>query len=110
MAIYIVKKESIQKYNISNQFSYVEIYNCKSFKELATYMEEKRTIKGFPGGKVHSGDAIEEPCDILVLSSMEKTVTKKNVDKLKAKVRNRHLYFNLACKLYMQDSNSCLIL
>lgn len=56
-------------------------------KALEKYMNKNRTIVGFPGAKKYEGEGLMyEPCDILVVAAIEKVITAKNADKIKAKI------------------------
>lgn len=55
--------------------------------ELDEYKSKKGSIVGYPGAKPYTGEnLIFEQCDILVPAAIEKTITLKNADKIKAKV------------------------
>ncbi|KAL7057813.1 hypothetical protein AAHC03_016421 [Spirometra sp. Aus1] len=54
---------------------------------LVQFREKNGTLKGFPGAK--DFDRVElmyEPCDILLAAAMQRVISAKNVDKIKAKV------------------------
>lgn len=57
-----------------------------SAKHVMEYMKKNGSLKGYPEGKEFSGPLIEEPCDILIMSAMEKSITNKNAPNIKAKV------------------------
>lgn len=51
------------------------------------YMDSnKKSAKGFPGGKDTGADLMYEKCDILVVAAKEKVITADNADKIQAKV------------------------
>lgn len=56
-------------------------------KDIMKYMKgNKGSLKGYSNGKEFSGQLIEEPCDILIMSAMEKSITSKNAPNIKAKI------------------------
>lgn len=55
--------------------------------ELDEYKSKAGSIVGFSGAKPYSGEnLVFEQCDMLVPAAIEKTITLKNADKIKAKV------------------------
>lgn len=55
--------------------------------ELEQYKLKNGTIVGFPGAKPYEGEnLLYEQCDLLVAAAIEKTITLKNAEKIKAKV------------------------
>ncbi|XP_075975955.1 glutamate dehydrogenase, mitochondrial-like [Anticarsia gemmatalis] len=55
--------------------------------ELNDYMDKnKRSAKGFPGGKEAGPELLYEKCDILVVAAMEKTITSEVATKINCKV------------------------
>lgn len=65
------------------------IYNPSGIdpKALEDYFLTKKTIQGFPGTKPFPGDSLlYEECDILIPSAVQKVITLKNVNKIKARI------------------------
>lgn len=56
--------------------------------KLHTYRYDKKTVQGYPDGKVlkRSADALELECDILIPAALEKQITDENASKIKAKI------------------------
>jgi len=56
--------------------------------DVEEYKKTKRTIVGYPKAKAFEPfkELITQECDILIPAAMEKTITKANADKIKAKV------------------------
>lgn len=57
-------------------------------EKLYKYRHEKKTVKGYPYGKViaDSASALELDCDILIPAALEKQITDKNAARIKAKI------------------------
>ncbi len=55
---------------------------------LYKYRQEKKTVKGYPYGKVitDSASALELDCDILIPAALEKQITDKNAARIKARI------------------------
>src|ERR1043165_9156682 len=66
------------------------VYNEKGIDidDLYKYRHEKKSVKGYPKGKViaDSASALELDCDILIPAALEKQITEKNAAKIKAKI------------------------
>nr|CDS25323.1 Glutamate dehydrogenase mitochondrial [Hymenolepis microstoma] len=57
------------------------------FKELDEYRNKNGSLKGFPGAKeVDRQELMYYECDILIPAALQRQITAKNVDKIKAKV------------------------
>jgi glutamate dehydrogenase (NAD(P)+) len=56
--------------------------------DLLRYRTEKKSVQGYPKGKVikNSADALEMECDILIPAALEKQITHENAAKVKAKI------------------------
>lgn len=56
--------------------------------DLHRYRTEKKSVKGYPKGKViaDSLSALELDCDILIPAALEKQITDKNAARIKAKI------------------------
>ncbi|KAL9894593.1 glutamate dehydrogenase, mitochondrial-like [Glossina fuscipes fuscipes] len=54
--------------------------------ELMLYMEEKKTIKGFPNATEKEGSLLGEKCDILMPCATQMVLTKENAEKVQAKI------------------------
>jgi glutamate dehydrogenase (NAD(P)+) len=56
--------------------------------DLYKYRQEKKSVKGYPKGKVlaDSASALELDCDILIPAALEKQITEKNAARIKAKI------------------------
>lgn len=64
-------------------------YNPKGMHpiKLREYKEKTRSVKGFPGSEeIGINDPITIDCDILIPAALENQITKKNADKIKAKL------------------------
>jgi glutamate dehydrogenase (NAD(P)+) len=57
-------------------------------EDLYKYRQEKKTVKGYPHGKVitDSSSALELDCDILIPAALEKQITDKNAARIKARI------------------------
>ena len=57
-------------------------------QDLYKYRQEKKSVKGYPKGKVlaDSASALELDCDILIPAALEKQITEKNAARIKAKI------------------------
>ncbi len=57
-------------------------------QDLYKYRQEKKSVKGYPKGKViaDSAAALELECDILIPAALEKQITDKNAARIKAKI------------------------
>ncbi|MBK7149482.1 MAG: Glu/Leu/Phe/Val dehydrogenase [Bacteroidetes bacterium] len=57
-------------------------------QDLYKYRQEKKSVKGYPKGKViaDSASALELECDILIPAALEKQITDKNAARIKAKI------------------------
>jgi glutamate dehydrogenase (NAD(P)+) len=55
---------------------------------LYKYRQEKKSVKGYPKGKViaDSASALELDCDILIPAALEKQITDKNAARIKARI------------------------
>lgn len=54
---------------------------------LLAYMDEKKTVVGFPGGiPMDSADLLTTDCDILVPAALENQITAENANDIKAKI------------------------
>jgi glutamate dehydrogenase (NAD(P)+) len=66
------------------------IYNEKGIdvEALHKYRIEKKSVKGFPGGKyiADSISALELECDILIPAALERQITEVNAPRIKAKI------------------------
>jgi glutamate dehydrogenase (NAD(P)+) len=66
------------------------IYNEKGIdvEALHKYRIEKKSVKGFPGGKyiADSISALELECDILIPAALERQITEVNAPSIKAKI------------------------
>jgi glutamate dehydrogenase (NAD(P)+) len=66
------------------------IYNEKGIdvEALHKYRVEKKSVKGFPGGKyiADSISALELDCDILIPAALERQITEVNAPRIKAKI------------------------
>lgn len=66
------------------------IYNEKGIdvEALQRYRTEKKSVKGFPGGKyiADSISALELDCDILIPAALERQITETNAPRIKAKI------------------------
>jgi glutamate dehydrogenase (NAD(P)+) len=66
------------------------IYNPQGIDpdDVDKYKAQHKTINGYPKAKKYEpfNELITEQCDILIPAAMEKTITKQNADKIKAKV------------------------
>lgn len=62
--------------------------NGISVKDVANYLKEHKTLKGFPNAKEYTPkeNLMFEECDIFIPCAVEKVITKSNADKIKAKV------------------------
>lgn len=67
----------------------VGLYNADgiSYNDLNEYREKHGNLKGFPGAKeVDRVELMYEECDIFVPAALQRQITSKNVDKIKAHV------------------------
>uniref|UniRef100_A0AAY4CDQ3 Glutamate dehydrogenase n=1 Tax=Denticeps clupeoides TaxID=299321 RepID=A0AAY4CDQ3_9TELE len=55
-------------------------------KELEDYKLQHGTIVGFPNSQPYEGNLLEAPCDILIPAAGEKQLTRKNAQKIQAKI------------------------
>lgn len=65
------------------------IYNKKGFDLAAaeTYYRQNKGLKGYPGADwLTNEELLEQECDVLVPSALEKVITPKNANKIKAKI------------------------
>ncbi len=66
------------------------VYNEKGIDihDLYKYRQEKKSVRGYPYGKViaDSVSALELDCDILIPAALEKQITEKNAARIKAKI------------------------
>jgi glutamate dehydrogenase/leucine dehydrogenase len=65
------------------------IYNKKGLDSAKVYEHRKKTgtVSNYPGAdNITNAELLELPCDILVPSALEGQITRKNADKIKAKV------------------------
>jgi len=65
------------------------IYNKKGLDSAKVYEHRKKTgaVSDYPGAdNITNAELLELPCDILVPSALEGQITRKNADKIKAKV------------------------
>jgi glutamate dehydrogenase (NAD(P)+) len=66
------------------------IYNEKGIdvEALHKYRVEKKSVKGFPGGKYIADSilALELDCDILIPAALERQITEVNAPRIKAKI------------------------
>lgn len=62
--------------------------NGLAVKKVREYLNEKKTIKGFPDANFvkDSKRVLEMDCDILIPAAMEAQITKDNADKIKTKL------------------------
>lgn len=62
--------------------------NGIDIEKLYRYRHEKRTVRGYPYGKIiaDSASALELDCDILIPAALEKQITDKNAPRIKAKI------------------------
>uniref|UniRef100_A0A1B0AVA1 Glutamate/phenylalanine/leucine/valine/L-tryptophan dehydrogenase C-terminal domain-containing protein n=1 Tax=Glossina palpalis gambiensis TaxID=67801 RepID=A0A1B0AVA1_9MUSC len=62
-------------------------HHCRHrLPELMLYMEEKKTIKGFPNATEKEGGLLGEKCDILMPCATQMVLTKENAEKVQAKI------------------------
>jgi glutamate dehydrogenase (NAD(P)+) len=56
--------------------------------DLLKYRTEKKSVQGYPKGKVlkNSAEALELDCDILIPAALEKQITQENAPRIKAKI------------------------
>ncbi len=62
--------------------------NGIDIEALYKYRQEKKSVKGYPKGKVmpNSAEALELDCDILIPAALEKQITDQNAPRIKAKI------------------------
>lgn len=62
--------------------------NGIDIEALYKYRQERKSVKGYPKGKVmaNSAEALELECDILIPAALEKQITDKNAARIKAKI------------------------
>jgi glutamate dehydrogenase (NAD(P)+) len=62
--------------------------NGIDIEALYKYRQEKKSVKGYPKGKViaDSASALELECDILIPAALEKQITDKNAARIKARI------------------------
>lgn len=62
--------------------------NGIDIEALYKYRQEKKSVKGYPKGKViaDSASALELDCDILIPAALEKQITDKNAARIKARI------------------------
>jgi glutamate dehydrogenase (NAD(P)+) len=54
---------------------------------LLAWLEEKKTVVGFPGGvPMDTGDLLTTDCDILIPAALENQITDRNAGNIKAKI------------------------
>jgi glutamate dehydrogenase (NAD(P)+) len=54
---------------------------------LLAYVEEAKTVVGFPDAETISGaDLLEQPCEILLPAATENQITSQNADRIRAKI------------------------
>ena len=54
---------------------------------LLNYLEEKKTVKGFPGTEsVGAQDILEKDCELLLPAATESVITSKNAQEIKARI------------------------
>ncbi|MCL5774392.1 MAG: Glu/Leu/Phe/Val dehydrogenase [Firmicutes bacterium] len=87
IAALLLKKEGCKIIGISD--SKGGIYNPDGLDpdKVLRHKEETGSVVGFAGAKILTNEEILEiPCDILVPAALENQITKKNADKIKAKI------------------------
>ena len=65
------------------------IYNPKGLdpRDVLRHKKETKSVVGYPGADtITNEELLELPCDILVPAALEKQITEKNADKIKAKL------------------------
>ena len=65
------------------------IYNPKGLdpRDVLRHKKETKSVIGYPGADtITNEELLELPCDILVPAALEKQITEKNADKIKAKL------------------------
>ena len=62
--------------------------NGIDIEALYKYRHEKKSVKGYPKGKVmtNSAEALELECDILIPAALEKQITDQNAPRIRAKI------------------------
>ncbi len=65
------------------------IYNPKGLdpRDVLRHKKETKSVVGYPGADtITNEELLELPCDILIPAALEKQITEKNADKIKAKL------------------------
>ncbi len=65
------------------------VYNPKGLdpRDVLRHKKETKSVVGYPGADtITNEELLELPCDILVPAALEKQITEKNADKIKAKL------------------------
>jgi len=65
------------------------IYNPKGLdpRDVLRHKKETKSVIGYPGADtITNEELLELPCDILIPAALEKQITEKNADKIKAKL------------------------
>jgi len=65
------------------------VYNPKGLdpRDVLRHKKETKSVVGYPGADtITNEELLELPCDILIPAALEKQITEKNADKIKAKL------------------------
>ena len=87
VATELLYKDGYKIVAISDIFGGIENQDGIDVEALAKWVDEKKTVKGFPGTKeISTSEVLEVECDILIPAAVQSVIHAGNADNVKAKL------------------------